>query len=61
MDVVAVLRVVTATFGTAPGAPLWPGSDAFEKQPYLAREGRALCLLMKVSWLPFLWQAQGGR
>lgn len=56
MDVVAVLRVVGATFGTAPRAPLWPGSDAFEKQPCFAREGQALCLLVKVSWLPFLWQ-----
>lgn len=33
MDVVAVLRVVRAAFGTAPRAPLRPGSDAFEKQP----------------------------
>lgn len=32
MDVVAVLRVVGAAFGTAPRAPLRPGSDAFEKQ-----------------------------
>lgn len=33
MDVVAVLRVVRAAFGTAPRAPLRPGSDAFGQQP----------------------------
>lgn len=35
MDVGAVLRVVRAAFGTAPRAPLRPGSHAFEKQPCL--------------------------
>lgn len=44
MDVVAVLWVVRAAFGTAPRAPLRTGSNAFEKQPcvLLGRDGHSV-------------------
>lgn len=44
MDVVAALRVVRATFGTAPRAPLRPGSDAFQKQPCVLLGRDRLCV-----------------